>query len=578
MQRVSWIVSTAVLMVLVASLTGCPRPVDAIRLSNTSYDFGLNTTPWTFQVWNGDAAELPELNFEVAPDVSWLACTPDTGKSTGTDDKKVVSVYVDRSTLSKGRHTATIRVSGRGAYSKSIDISVTSDGAGTTTGGWTLKNVTTSYGAPYLLEFDFSLRDENSHAVLAEPSQFLVNCREDGIPISSETGWHLAKGANKQLLAYLVLDYTLSMTSIPLNGDTNANGISDAIDAMQDAAKNVFVESLSADAQVGIYEFHRGDRDPMKIADFSTDKAYLKTRIDAIWPLVRTFPAETRCWDALYMAAQEFTKDAQSRRDEQRAIIFLSDGRDESSLHTYQEVIDEAKARGIALYCIGFGAELQINALQVITSQTGGEYYSATTAADLGARFLQITHDLGGQYSLRWATLKRADLSFLPSFTLTLADHALTYTPAKGYNPTDYEGDPLRGTLRIVPSESGATTTAFLRAAYVPRYITRIALDLKTPYAFDAALVPVADGGLCDDAGWDLTIEDTADDGKRVVIESHAPDDISTAMPYATFGPILQFEFASLVDDFSTLFTSIEVDNSLYTEGGQSFDLVWPPH
>jgi hypothetical protein len=577
MKRFSFLCPMSALLILGAVLVGCPRPVDVIRLSNTTYDFGLNTTPWTFQVWNSDATLLPELDFVVRTDASWLTCTPDTGMSTGSDDKKVISVYVDRTSLSRGRHKATIFVSSRRAYTKSIEISVTSEGTGTGAGGWTLKNVATNYAAPYLLEFDFSLRDENSHAVVAEPSQFQVTCREDAVPISSETGWHLAKGANKQLLTFLVLDYTLSMTSIFLNGDTNANGISDAIDNMQDAAKNVFLDSLSVDAQVGIYEFHRGDRDPMKMADFSTDKAYLKARIDAIWPLVRTFPAESRCWDALFAATQEFDKDAQSRRDEQRAIIFLSDGRDESSVHTYQAVIDEAKKRGIALYCIGFGGELDISALQVITSQTGGEYYAATTVGELGARFLQITHDLGGQYSLRWATLKRADDSFMPAFTVKILEHALNYAPSKPYNPTDYQGDPLRGILRVVPSEGGTTTAAFLRAAYVPRYITRIALHTDSPYAFNASLVEVADGGLCDDAAWDLTVEDVPEGGRQVLIETHHPDDISTALPYAAFGPILKFEFTALVEDFSKLFTSIEVDNTLYQEGGQSFELTWPP-
>jgi hypothetical protein len=36
------------------------------------------------------------------------------------------------------------------------------------------------YSAPYLLDFTFSVRDQNNHAVILDPSQFEVVCKEDG--------------------------------------------------------------------------------------------------------------------------------------------------------------------------------------------------------------------------------------------------------------------------------------------------------------------------------------------------------------------------------------------------------------
>jgi len=268
----------------------------------------------------------------------------------------------------------------------------------------------------------------------------------------------------------------------------------------------------------------------------------------------------------------EFSTDPDARKDEQRAIVFLSDGRDESSQHTYQQVIDEAKRRDIAFYCIGFGAELDISSLLVITSQTGGEYYSAVTAEELGGQFTQITKDLGGQYILRWATLKRGSVSFLPSFSIRILDHTLQYTTPQEYQPSEYVGDPLHGVLRLVPSEAADKTIAFLRATYVPRYITRISLRAVSSYGFQARLVGVADGGLCDDSGWDVTTEDAPEGGKRILVSSHTPDDIFTAIPFAAFGAILRFEFDTVVQDPAGLFTTLEIDNTIY-EGGQSFEI-----
>lgn len=558
---------------------GCPvvvQPVDVIALSNSVYNFEYNDTPWTFTVWNKDPSLMETLNFTVTSNQSWLHVTPQSGSSTGSDTKKVISVTVNRANLAKGTYTGVITVASTHAVSKQLQITMYSQGDIQSSGGWTLKNVVTTYSEPYLVEFDFSLRDENDHAVRATPSQFTVKCYEDGDQIGSETGSHFATGSNKQLLAYLVLDYTQSMTSIKLNGDTDHNGISDAIDQMQIAAKSVFLDALSSDAKVGIYEFHRGDIDPFQVAPFSTDKEYLKDAIDSIWARVSSFPAESRCWDALFAAASQFSADAVDIKDEQRAIVFLSDGRDEASLHTYQDVIDLARQRGIALYSIGFGAELDLTLLQVLASQTNGHYYSAETADQLGLQFEQIVNDLGGQYILRWATLKHTAAPFTPSFEIDIANHSLRYTASDDYVPQDYAGNRLRGELRVLPSVNGDTTTAFLRATYMPRYITQIALDTVSPYPFTVHLVESTDGGLCDPSGWVLTTS-TSDSSTHIVIRSAQPSDIDTAIPYAAFGPILKFDFDTVPDELDSLFTSITVDNSIYSSGGQTLSVEWPP-
>ena len=123
---------------------------------------------------------------------------------------------------------------------------------------------------------------------------------------------------------------------------------------------------------------------------------------------------------------------------------------------------------------------------------------------------------------------------------------------------------------------SADRTTAFLRAAYVPRYITRIALHVVSPYAFTVTAIGATDGGLCPSPDWTLTIKDVnTGDGKQILIETQNPDDIFSAIPFAAFGPILEFQFDTLVADPATLFSTFEVDNSLYASG-QNFVVAGP--
>lgn len=422
------------------------------------------------------------------------------------------------------------------------------------------EGVVVSYSSPYLLDFTFSLRDKDGHAINNDPSSFTIKAMENGEAISStETAFLLARGLTKQLKCFLVLDYTNSMVS------------AGAIDAMEESAK-AFIDGLAPDAQVGIFEFHR-DSPPQKVSSLATYKPYLKDRIDAIWTeFVQDFPGASRCWDAVYAAVQELGGPS---ADEGRYVVFLSDGRDESSRHSPDDIIDAAVRNGVAIYCIGFGAELRPADLRHITSETDGGYYGSASVAELQDRFEQITQDLGSQYTLRWATLKRSSQSFTPSFEISLEGQSATYT-GPSYSPTDYAGNPFQGELRIPEYNIVfGTASIFLRAVYVPRYIRELRMYARSSYPFVITLVSAEDGGLC--AGWEgpTITEDAKSGGAWIELVSPDPDDLGTSIPYGAFGPILRFDFQGLPQDMIVLFDDFFIDNSIYeTTGGQSFEGV----
>lgn len=429
--------------------------------------------------------------------------------------------------------------------------------------GLQITNVSSYFSAPYLLDFNFSLRDADNHAVVA-PSSFIdFICRENGVPISPfETKATLIVGAHKEMKCFLVLDYSNSMFA------------SGAVSTMQEAAKGL-IDSLTTATQFGLYEFHREDQDPQRVSGLSTNKAYLKSRIDAIEEeYVQGFPAASRCWDALYAGVMEFPIEISG--DEQRFVICLSDGRDESSLMRARDSIEAAKERKVRIYCIGFGDDPNRETLERITEETGGQYYGADHLDALSESFEQISNDLQGQYTLRWATLKRYESdTFTPSFTISVGDSD-TYTADEKYNPEDYAGDVLGGRLRFTGSTVvDGETDLYLRAVYVPRYITRLRLYVNTPFEFTASLTPRSDAGLCE--GWTLTSSTQVGDPDAVWIEISSPDllDPSTAMPFGAFGNVIKLHFRHL-GDLEQLFDRFAfhsfVDNSIY-EANQHFSM-----
>ena len=463
-----------------------------------------------------------------------------------------------------------------------------------------IANVTTNYSAPYLLDFQFSLGDNGdftlSHGVVVDPRLLSVTAMENGLPVSpSETAVMIQRGNAKVFKAYLVLDFTQSIASLA-NGDTNSDGISDAVDAEINGVR-LFVSEQHADSQIGVYEFHREDFAPQQVASLTTDKALLDNAIAGIWTnYVQDFPAASRCWDALTAAIGGL---GAANRDEQHFVIFVSDGRDESSTNTLTSVINLALSKNVQVYCVGFGAELNPAPLQQITAQTSGRYYEATNSSDLGSVIGQIGKDLNGQYVLRWATLKRSSTAFMPSFQVTyqgltansptnpwymdtnnpIVDPSTT-PPTTNYNnitnyiippyvPTRYASNLTVGSLRLVSDADVHPSGVTLRATYVPRYIRQLRLHYRANWPCTTSLQSTGPGEIL--LGWSLTETNDGAGGSWALLSSPNPPSLATSIPFAAFGKLLTFTFRDLVEA-SNVFSLFEVDNTIYTNtGNQSF-------
>lgn len=466
-----------------------------------------------------------------------------------------------------------------------------------------ITGVTNIFSSPYLLDFSFSLRDSQNLAasspVVRPVTNLQVVCYEDGNPIPSETAFIVEKGNKKQLKMALVLDYTFSMFSV-----------SGAIDAMQSSAKTL-INNEPAHAQFKIYEFNADYLPPQQVtnfigAGFNADKAALGQAIDGIQTnIVQGNYAGTRCWDAIYKAIKDFGPYTQSNRDEQRYLVAMTDGNDDSSdLNTNADpiavMVNLAQANQVKIYCVAFGPNINVANLQTLTSGTSGQYYEAATTSDLALQFAKIARDIDGQYLLRWATLKRAPIAFQPSFTVTVDGFTAAYntniqtmtvtnidnstTPPTTnvttspvvtlpYNPTNYAGNVKQGALLMVADSDVGPQTIRLRASYVPRYIRAIQFFYRPNFPCTSAMSNTGTNEFLH--GWTMTETNDLTGLRTLTMVSPNPTNLLTSIPYGIMGELATFRFQ--YPDFLTAqnaFGSFTNDNNIYTNmlpNGQSF-------
>jgi hypothetical protein len=320
----------------------------------------------------------------------------------------------------------------------------------------------------------------------------------------------------------------------------------------------------------------------------------LTRAIGGIWTnYVQGFPAASRAWDALGDAISDL---GTNNADESHYIVFMSDGQDDSSTNTIDNVIGAATNAAVQIYSVGFGRELDTNGLQNISTSTLGRFYNAgTSVSALALSFAQIGKDFSSQYILRWATLKRSSTAFQPSFQITYqgftavspsnpppditgtnfvtvtnngtvgTNMVFVYTTnyiISPYTPSVYAGNVLGGSVRLVADADVNPDNITLRATYAPRYIRQLHLHYRANWPVSLSLNTTNSGGLLD--GWSLTQTNDGAGGQWALLSCPDPSNLADSIPFATFGKLLTFSFSDPIMA-SNAFSLFDVDNTIYT-------------
>ena len=112
---------------------------------------------------------------------------------------------------------------------------------------------------------------------------------------------------------------------------------------------------------------------------FTSNAALLNSAIDAVSPT-----GETALYDALYWALQRTNLKSGSR-----VVIAFTDGEENNSHYSLNDVITLSQQTGIPVYIVGVGGDVNRSSLQSLASSCNGTYYDAASD-DLAQALRQI--------------------------------------------------------------------------------------------------------------------------------------------------------------------------------------------
>jgi len=181
--------------------------------------------------------------------------------------------------------------------------------------------------------------------------------------------------------------------SVALTLDFSGSMNPPAVAAMKEAANN-FINQLQQNDSAEIIKFAA----TVEVTQaFTSDLALMNTSIYNK-PYTGDIFA-TAFYDATYKAIDD-TKTKPGRL----AIIAMTDGADNASTKSLQDVIDHAVASGVPIFTVGLGL-VNDAVLQKLAVDTGGVYYPAPTPDDLAAIYSSIAMVLQNQYVLEYLSL-----------------------------------------------------------------------------------------------------------------------------------------------------------------------------
>ncbi len=189
------------------------------------------------------------------------------------------------------------------------------------------------------------------------PAEFRVKA-DNGKPVTATRVQSLAS-TQYGVAASVSLDVSGSMAGRPLNAVR--------------AGLAKFVNDAGAQDKIAIQTIaDEGQWD----ADWDAPRDQVKASLDRL----ATRGTQTHLWDAMLEAIQHFPETPLSRR-----LIVISDGHDEGSKHKEDDVIDEARARGVIIDAIGITREKIDHTpyLDRLATQTGGQFRKARDTDEL---------------------------------------------------------------------------------------------------------------------------------------------------------------------------------------------------
>jgi VWFA-related protein len=284
----------------------------------------------------------------------------------------------------------------------------------------------------------------------------------DGNPITIQSGdFSLPPSANpdKNVSVVFVMDYSGS-----IEGDPRT--------AMVDAVVD-FINAMNVDDYAAIIKFNSitgaSIVQPFTRIDGGTNTGVLVNAAMLSYPSPTDAP--TNFYDAVNVALDHFVSPPAdvTLPSGPRAVVAISDGKDNASVNTLNFIIDKASSLGIPLFTIAAGTPgtTGSNVMNSLAARTGGNYISAPTSTEVEGAYATIS--------------SRLDNGYLLSFVSSITDcnpHTLAVTVAgQGTQSTNFTRcDATTGPVtvpNVVNQTQAAATTALTGANLVVGTVTQ---------------------------------------------------------------------------------------------------------
>lgn len=181
-----------------------------------------------------------------------------------------------------------------------------------------------------------------------------------------------------------VMDYSGSMTV-------------EAIGQMEGAA-DAFVDQMASEDWGEVIKFALLGE---VVQAYTPNKAALKTAIAEPWALSGS---QTMLYDAVYRSVADTTQ-----REGRRAVLAITDGIDNASQHSLDELITFAGEKNVPVFTVGLN-EADTESLAQLASGTGGRYFYAPDPTALADIYAQLASLLKNQYVISYGNGSISDL------------------------------------------------------------------------------------------------------------------------------------------------------------------------
>jgi Ca-activated chloride channel family protein len=183
----------------------------------------------------------------------------------------------------------------------------------------------------------------------------------------------------------LMIDTSISMTG--------------RLDMARKAARN-FGRALNDADRIALMSF--GTRAEL-LAPFSANRGRLEEALPRLHP-----NGSTALYTAVYVALRAFASEPSESEIRRRAIVVLSDGEDTDSLVSFENLIEEARRAGTAVYAVILRSEgrrpiipdIPVIEMRRLARETGARFFLVTDIDDLEGVYGSIVQELAHQYTI----------------------------------------------------------------------------------------------------------------------------------------------------------------------------------